>query len=285
MNRLGMLVDLSHVSPGGHERRARRRRGAGHLLPLRRPGADRSPAQRSRLDSGAAAEERRGGDGHLRPAVRVGGVSRPGRRRPMEQWKAIKAAVSRHGRATAADRGVEGARTRAPSATLEQVADHIEHVRQGGRRGSRRHRQRLRRDRYVPEGLEDVSKFPDLFAELIRRGWSDGDLKKLAGQNLLRAMRAAEATAARLQRTREPSTKTIEELDARPPGVLSRHRQPRRSARARPRSPGRRSAPRTLPPAPRIETTVLHRPGAALRRSAPARAAAEMAAGRCRGSA
>ena len=66
---------------------------------------------------------------------------------------------------------------------------------------------------YTPVGLEDVSKFPDLFAELIRRGWSDGDLKKLAGQNLLRVLRQAEATAARLQREREPSTGTIEQLD------------------------------------------------------------------------
>jgi membrane dipeptidase len=69
---------------------------------------------------------------------------------------------------------------------------------------------------YVPVGLEDVSKFPDLFAELIRRGWSDADCKKLAGQNLLRAFRAAEQTAARLQRERQPSTKTIEELDGIP---------------------------------------------------------------------
>ncbi|MEO6055983.1 MAG: membrane dipeptidase, partial [Gemmatimonadales bacterium] len=70
---------------------------------------------------------------------------------------------------------------------------------------------------HVPVGLEDVSKFPDLFAELIRRGWSDSDLRKLAGQNLLRALRAAEKTAARLQRERQPSTRTIEEMDgARP---------------------------------------------------------------------
>jgi membrane dipeptidase len=65
----------------------------------------------------------------------------------------------------------------------------------------------------VPVGLEDSSKFPQLFAELIRRGWSDVDLKKLAGQNLLRVLRSAEATAARLQKTRQPSTKTIDELD------------------------------------------------------------------------
>jgi membrane dipeptidase len=67
----------------------------------------------------------------------------------------------------------------------------------------------------VPEGLEDVSTFPQLFAELIRRGWNDADLKRLAGQNLLRALRATEATAKRLQKTREPSTKTIEELDGK----------------------------------------------------------------------
>ena len=52
-----------------------------------------------------------------------------------------------------------------------------------------------------------------------RRGWSDDDLKKLAGQNLLRAFRAAEATAARLQKERQPSTKTIDQLDRGIAGV------------------------------------------------------------------
>ena len=46
-----------------------------------------------------------------------------------------------------------------------------------------------------PEGLEDVSAYPNLFAELIRRGWSDEDLKLLAGENLLRAMAKAEAVS------------------------------------------------------------------------------------------
>ena len=44
--------------------------------------------------------------------------------------------------------------------------------------------------------------YPNLFAELIRRGWSDEDLAKLAGGNVLRAMRTAEAVAARLQHAR-----------------------------------------------------------------------------------
>ena len=46
-----------------------------------------------------------------------------------------------------------------------------------------------------PEGLEDVSGYPRLFAELVRRGWSDADLAKLAQGNILRVLRAAEATA------------------------------------------------------------------------------------------
>jgi membrane dipeptidase len=53
----------------------------------------------------------------------------------------------------------------------------------------------------VVQGLEDVSTFPALFAELVRRGWSDADLKKLAGENLLRVFGEAEKVAARLQRS------------------------------------------------------------------------------------
>jgi membrane dipeptidase len=49
-----------------------------------------------------------------------------------------------------------------------------------------------------PEGLSDVSMYPNLFAELIRRGWSDADLKKLAGENVLRALERAERVAAEL---------------------------------------------------------------------------------------
>ena len=63
------------------------------------------------------------------------------------------------------------------------------------------------------EGLEDVSTFPALFMELARRGWTDQELSKLAGENLLRVMRETEAVAMRLQRERPPSTKTYEELD------------------------------------------------------------------------
>ena len=68
------------------------------------------------------------------------------------------------------------------------------------------------------EGLEDVSTFPALFMELAGRGWTDQELSKLAGENLLRVMRETEAVAMRLQRERPPSTKTYEELDKGRPG-------------------------------------------------------------------
>jgi membrane dipeptidase len=58
-------------------------------------------------------------------------------------------------------------------------------------------------------GLEDVSTFPALFAELARRGWTEADLRKLAGENVLRALARAEAVAARLRRERLPSTATL----------------------------------------------------------------------------
>jgi membrane dipeptidase len=67
----------------------------------------------------------------------------------------------------------------------------------------------------VVEGLEDVSTYPALFAELSRRGWSEADLRKLAGENVLRAWRDAERTAGRLQQERTPSTATIQQLDGR----------------------------------------------------------------------
>ena len=104
----------------------------------------------------------------------------------------------------------------APIATLDQVADHIDHV----ARVAGHDHVGIGSDFYgstdEPKGLEDVSRFPDLFAELIRRGWSDANLEKLAGGNVLRALAAAETAATRLAAQRPPSTATIEALDRRP---------------------------------------------------------------------
>jgi membrane dipeptidase len=97
---------------------------------------------------------------------------------------------------------------------VQRVADHVDHIRRvagidhigigsdyDGMRGA-------------PEGLEDASKYPNLFVELMARGYSDEDLRKIAGLNVLRVMRECEAIAERLQRERPASDALIDELDA-----------------------------------------------------------------------
>jgi membrane dipeptidase len=95
-----------------------------------------------------------------------------------------------------------------PRATIADAADHIDHIKKvagidhiglGGDYDG---------ITSVPEGLEDVSKYPALTAELLRRGYKDDDIKKILGLNILRVMRAAEATAARLQKER-PASATL----------------------------------------------------------------------------
>jgi membrane dipeptidase len=100
-----------------------------------------------------------------------------------------------------------------PPVTLAQVADHVEHVRKTAGADNVGLGGDYDGNSDWPEGMEDVTSYPKLFAELARRGWSDEDLGKLASGNILRAMRQAEAVAKRLQASRPPSTATIEQLD------------------------------------------------------------------------
>jgi membrane dipeptidase len=86
-----------------------------------------------------------------------------------------------------------------PRTTIAQVADHIEYVKKLAGVDHIGIGSDYDGNDSWPDGLEDVSKFPNLFAELVRRGWSDEDLMKLAGGNVLRALEQAEATAKRLQ--------------------------------------------------------------------------------------
>lgn len=211
MNRLGMLVDLSHVSPGVM---------SAVLDIAEAPVIFSHSSARALLD-----HPRNVPDSILARLPRNGGVVMvtfvPAFISP-DVVRAEAAADSAIGELTAGvtDRDERRRLVReyraahpTPLATIGQVADHIEHVRRvagvdhvgigsdfdGIERG--------------PEGLEDVSKFPALFAELIRRGWSDADLRKLAGENVLRALRQAEQAARRLQRERPASTATIDALD------------------------------------------------------------------------
>ena len=83
-----------------------------------------------------------------------------------------------------------------PRATLAQVADHLDHVRQVAGPDHVGIGSDFDGITSVPVGLEDVSRYPDLLAELLRRGWSEEEVEKAAGRNLLRVLRAAEKAAA-----------------------------------------------------------------------------------------
>ncbi len=100
-----------------------------------------------------------------------------------------------------------------PKARLSQVADHIDHIRKVAGIDHIGFGSDFDGISSTIVGLEDVSTFPALTAELLRRGYSDDDVKKILGLNVLRAMRQAEAVAARLQKTRGPSAALIEQLD------------------------------------------------------------------------
>ena len=92
-----------------------------------------------------------------------------------------------------------------PPVTVKDVADHIEHVVKVAGIDNVGIGGDFDGNDDWPEGLSDVSMYPNLFAELIRRGWSDADLKKLAGENVLRAMAQAEKVARELQATTNPA--------------------------------------------------------------------------------
>ena len=100
-----------------------------------------------------------------------------------------------------------------PRATLDDVADHIDNIRRVAgidHIGIGADFDGITR---VPLGLEDVSKYPLLTAELIRREYEDEDILKILGGNVLRVMREVEAKAASLQRDRAPSEALIEDVD------------------------------------------------------------------------
>jgi len=100
-----------------------------------------------------------------------------------------------------------------PTATIDQVVAHIEHVRDVAGVNGVGIGGDFDGTKDLPLGLGDVSDYPRLFVALADRGWSYQDLTKLAGGNILRVMREAEAGARGLQATRGRSLATYEALD------------------------------------------------------------------------
>ncbi len=101
----------------------------------------------------------------------------------------------------------------APLASIDDVADHIDHIRKVAGIDHIGIGSDFDGISTTPDGLDGVEDYPALFAERRRRGYSDDDVKKIAGLNVLRAMRKVESVSSRLSKERLASDVLIDEID------------------------------------------------------------------------
>jgi membrane dipeptidase len=195
MNRLGILVDLSHVndmtmSDALHTSRAPVIFSHSSARALTNHARDVPDSILKLVSANGGVVMVNFNPGFVSEAVRVYDDS-------VAAWARVQRASGADS-ATRAD-SMHTWMTRGPKATVQQVADHIQHIRDVAGIDHVGLGSDFDGITEVPMGLKDVSEFPNLIAELLRRGWTDLEVKKAAGLNCLRVMRAVEGVAAHMR--------------------------------------------------------------------------------------